>query len=92
MKMVKVITGKFYMKSGTVIPFATACYTEEDSFSFNITWDDKGQRITSVEHWNSVPFDGIGIVNFISFSRVECMVADNQIEITEDEFNKRTGV
>lgn len=70
--MKNIITGKIYMKSGNVIPFAAEKFDMKNSLD----------QISSVDvvfiRWNN-----IDLVEFTSWSNVEAIVSHKAIEVDE---------
>lgn len=70
----KITYGKFYMKSGNVIPFAAK----------KLEWTERANEIVSLDyHFVKCDELGIGNVNFINISSIESLVTEGSIEIED---------
>lgn len=98
-KNVRAISGKFYMKSGNIIPFVTICYEDEEPFNYKHVWDEAGKRITEVNNLNFQDWEDIDEVKFIDWSNVEAIIIDgDQVvpgwyaeEVVNTAFEKKTN-
>lgn len=77
----KLTIGKFYMRSGNVIPFAALGMSDGKSgLSFTDVWNEDMHRVDSA-NYNFVSYKKIPSINFISFSNIEGIVAEKVVNL-----------